>query len=293
MGATVILAATACANPESADERLEASTELVASASVDEDIAQMLPDDRRDAGGISVSINPDVEPVKFVDEQGEIAGMNPDLLRAAANVLDTEIHFERGTFDAMVPGLESKRFDVIGSVADFEERRDNIDFINYMQNGTAIITGADYELDELRPADFCGMSIGYARGTSQQGSLESIVSDCEEAGEEPPSINGYQDGAAGILSVSSGEADAFWGDLPAMEYNVAIDPESFKIIYTEHGSILGIGIHKDNQELTQALQAAIQQLVEDGIYEDLLDTWALENVGMPDIPLNSGGSLED
>src|SRR5699024_697127 len=155
----------------------------------------------------------------------------------AANLLGTEVQFERGTFDAMVPGLESNRFDVIASVADFEERRANIDFINYMENGTAIIASEDYETDELQQEDFCGMSIGYARNTSQQDSLESIVKDCEENGNAPLSINGYQDGAAGILSVSSGEADAFWGDLPAMEYNVSTNPESFKIIYEEKGSI--------------------------------------------------------
>ncbi|MHC6229195.1 transporter substrate-binding domain-containing protein [Arthrobacter sp. MMS24-T111] len=109
-------------------------------------------------------------------------GPEPQLLRAAAKVLGTEAQFQEGTFDAMVPGLEAKRYDAIASVADFVERQTRIDFIDYLKNGTAIIASKNFDKDQVTPEQFCGMSIGYARGTSQQGNLEKYAQTCAEKG---------------------------------------------------------------------------------------------------------------
>ncbi|MCJ1702096.1 ABC transporter substrate-binding protein [Rathayibacter festucae] len=284
----LLIGLTACANPTTDDGGQQSdAADIVASVEKDDSIAEMLPEKYTEAGGFTVSINTDVEPIKFKDSDGEIAGLNPDLLRAAARVLGTKAQFEEGSFDALVPGLEANRFDVIASVADFVERQGKIDFIDYLKNGTAILTATDFEQDEITRDDLCGMSVGYARGTSQQGSLETIAAECAAKGAAELSINGYNDTGAGILSVKSGEADAFWGDLPQMAYNVKKDPDLFKIVYKEQVSILGIGINKDNPELRDALQAALLKLVEDGTYDELLEKWGLEDSALPDMDINS------
>lgn len=289
--AALVLGMAGCANPEIASEGQQSeAADLVASVEKNDEIAAMLPEEFQ--SGFSISINTDVEPIKFIDSDGNIAGLNPDLLRAAARVLGTEAEFEEGTFDGLMPGLEAKRFDVIASVADFVERQTYIDFIDYMRNGTAIITAADFEGDTLSREDFCGLSIGYARGSSQQASLEAIAAECAASGAAELSINGYNDTGAGILSVTSGEADAFWGDYPQMAYNVKKTPDTFKIVYEEQKSILGIGIHKDNPELRDALQAALLHLVEDGTYAELMDKWGLGDSALPEMDINSDISME-
>ncbi|TGD08613.1 ABC transporter substrate-binding protein [Brevibacterium sp. S111] len=289
----LLLGVSACDNPEpeGGSDQTDSSS-IVESVEKDESIAAKLPKKYQEQGGFTVSINPDVEPVKFTDSDGEIAGMNPDLLRAAGRVLDAEVRFQKGTFDGMVPGLEAKRFDAISSVADFVERQDNIDFIDYLKNGTAIITAADFQDDSLELKDLCGLSVGYARGTSQQGSLEEASKACVDNGDPEISMNGYGDSGAGILAVESSAADAFWGDLPQMSYNVQQSPDAFKIVYDERVSILGIGIHKDNTEFRDALHAALLKLVEDGTYDKLLASWGLEDAAHPEMNINSDLSLE-
>lgn len=284
--AALVMAMAGCANPEVETENQQSeAADIVASVEKNDEIAAMLPEEFAD--GFSVSINADVEPIKFIDSDGNIAGLNPDLLRAAGRVLDTDVEFEEGTFDALIPGLEAKRFDVIASVADFVERQTSIDFIDYLRNGTAILTSVDFDGDELTREDLCGMSIGYTRGTSQQASLEKIAAECADAGAPELKINGYNDSGAGILSVQSGAADAFWGDLPQMAYNVKKTPDTFKIVYKEQVSILGIGVHKDNTGLRDALQAAMKQLVADGTYDKLLEKWGLEDAALPEMDINS------
>lgn len=287
-----LLAVSACANPTVDDGGQQAgSADIVASVQKDDTIAGMLPEETKKNGRIVVSINADVEPVKFIDSDGKISGLNPDLLRAAGKVLGTEIDLQEGTFDGMVPGLEAKRYDAIASIADFVERQTKIDFIDYLKNGTAVMADKSLKQDSLTPERFCGLRIGYARGTSQQGNLEKTAMQCETTSAAKLEINGYQDTGAGILSVKSGAADAFWGDLPQMLYNVKKEPELFKIVYTEQKSVLGIGINKDNPQLRDALQAALLKLVKDGVYEDLLAKWGLQDFGIPEMPINSKNKL--
>lgn len=287
-----LLAVSGCANPGEDDGGQQAeSKDIVAAVATEQTIAAMLPEDIKKKGRFTASINPDVAPVKFVDGEGNVTGLNPELLRAAANVLGIEVDFEQGTFDALVPGLEAKRYDVIASVGDYVERQTKIDFIDYLENGTAILASKDLAKDQLTADQLCGLSVGYTRGTSQQGNLEKAAVQCTAKGEPALQVNAYQDSGAGILSVKSGEADAFWGDLPPMQYNVKTNPELFKVVYSEKKSVVGIGIHKENPALRDALRAALLKLVEDGVYEKLLDKWGMQDFGIPDMNVNSKNKL--
>src|SRR5699024_2626066 len=83
---------SSCANPEAEGVGGETSE---AAMDVEErtfepvsDIAEMVPEEYREQGSFTVSTNPDVPPIKFVDNEGEITGLNTDLLRAAGDVMD-------------------------------------------------------------------------------------------------------------------------------------------------------------------------------------------------------------
>lgn len=292
--AMLLLQLAACANPSEGEESQQAagSKDVVAAVAKDDAIAAKLPAYIRQKGGFTASINPDVAPIKFVDNNGVITGLNPELLRAAAKVLGTEVTFQRGSFDAMVPGLESKRFDAIASVGDYVERQKRIDFIDYLQTGTAILASTKLEGSELSTEQLCGLSIGYARGTSQQGPLEAANRNCQAAGKPAIKVVPYQDGGAGVLSVKSGQADAYWGDGPAMRFNVKEHPDLYKIVLTEKSGVYGIGIHKDHPDFRDALREALLKLVADGVYDALLKQWAQDGYGVPDMNVNSKNKLK-
>ncbi|MGH3359893.1 MAG: transporter substrate-binding domain-containing protein, partial [Nocardioidaceae bacterium] len=181
--AATVLGVSGCANPTDAGEaQQQGSTDIIDSVKKDDRIAAMLPEDIRDSGHITVSINPDVEPVKFLDADGNIVGLNPDLLRAAGTVLGVEIDFQEGTFDSMVPGLASKRYDLIASIGDYVERQKQIDFIDYLKSGTGLLASTSVETEIESPKDLCGLAVGYTRGTSQQELVESAAKACDGAG---------------------------------------------------------------------------------------------------------------
>lgn len=292
-----LLTTSACANPGAGETPASGAAPEPGSKSIVQEavpeIVAMLPEEYKESGSFTVAVNPDVPPVKFVDDAGRITGFAPELLRAAAQVMGLEANMQKGSFDSMVPGLESKRFDVIGSISDFEERRAEIDFIDYMYAGTGILTSTEFEKDSAVPEDLCGSSIAFVVGTQQQGLLESASKKCEEAGEPPITGVGYADAAASVLAVKSGQDDGAWIDAPAVLYNVKQAPDMLKTVYLDKESMLyGIGINKDNPEFRDALRAAVLELVDNGAYEELISEAGLGDLALPEIPLNQGGSVE-
>lgn len=284
---------SACANPTQSGSEVNSNdvgpaVENVAS----EDIAAMVPEELRDRGSFTVAINPDIAPVKFLDDTGEVAGLNPELLEAAGVLMDLDVEFQNTTFDALVPGLEAERFDVIASIGDFEERQEKIDFINYLTTGSALIVNVDYEGDELSSEDMCGMGLSHVRGTYQQGQIEDLSAECTAAGDEAVESTGYGDANAALLSVKSGQAEGFWGDLQQLTYNEKTSPELYKVVAEDGSGPYGIGVNKDDAELRDALQTALHELVENGTYEQILDKWGQNDYGMPEMPLNTGPSME-
>lgn len=302
MSISLALGLASCANPStgsSDSQQTDPESETVSasgakSAEVEaleiepnSEVADLVPEDYRERGSFTVGINPGVAPLKYV-EDGVDVGLVPDLLFSAADVMDLEMEVHRGTFDAMIPGLEADRFHVIGSLNDLKERQETIDFIDYLETGTAILTAADSDLDDITREDMCGMTIGYVRGNTQQSMITETSEACETAGEEPINGVGYGDSAAAMLAIRSGQEDAFWGDIQAMEYNAQESPEYYKIVFEELGGPYGIALRKEDAEFRDALRAALLHLEEEGIYDQLLERWGQSELGMPEFPLNTG-----
>lgn len=284
---------TSCTNPQTGGTDVKPSNVGKAIAvSKDDKIAAMVPAEIRQRGSFTAAINPDVAPVKFVDSNGNINGLNPDLLRDAAKVMGLKINLQKGTFDAMVPGLEAKRYDVVASIGDYKERQTHIDFIDYLVTGTAVLTSTSFPKDKITPAGLCGLDVGYVRGTAQQGLIAKASKQCLKNQKKKITGTAYGDGGAALLSVKSGQADAFWGDSPAMLYNAKTTPKLYKVVYEENSGCYGIGINKDDAAFTKALRAALLKLSHDGVYDQLLKKWGQVGYGMPKLPLNSGPSLD-
>ncbi|SDL35147.1 ABC transporter substrate-binding protein [Microbacterium azadirachtae] len=286
--ATLMAGLTGCANPtDAAGTPSPQNTDLVASVTRDAKIAAMLPSDIKERGTITVSINTDVAPLKFLDANGNVTGLNPELLQTAGKVLGVNVQFHTMSFDALMPSLEAKQSDIVGSVSDFVERQKTTDFIDYLESGSALLASTALKQNALTLNDLCGLKVAYVRGSSQQATMEKADRQCAADGKTAIAISTYPDLGAGVLAVKSGAEDAFLSDLSAMSYKAKTDPKSFKIVYTEKKTILGIGIRKDDPVLRDALRAALLKLVDDGVYASLLDRWGQQDFGNPSMNINT------
>src|ERR1700736_3844901 len=76
-----------------------------------------------EAGKWQMSINPTLPPQQFVDDKGELQGLNVELAREIARRICIEPVFLRMDFPPMIPALRSGRFDTINTGLFWTEER--------------------------------------------------------------------------------------------------------------------------------------------------------------------------
>lgn len=138
--------------------------------------------------------------------------------------------------------------------------------------------------------DLCGTRLGYVKGTQQQGLVKAASDECAAAGKPAMVDSGYKDAAASILAVKSGQADGAWIDSPAVLFNATQDPTAFKAIYTAPKPILyGMAFSKSDEQFQKAFKAALLKVVSSGEYDKLLSGYGLQDLALPELPINGGG----
>ncbi|MFE1953127.1 transporter substrate-binding domain-containing protein, partial [Streptomyces sp. NPDC059524] len=75
-------------------------------------LADKLPKEIRDKGVVRVGSDLAYAPVEFKDKSGGVIGIDPDIAAAMGKQLGVKFEFENGTFDTLVTGLRSNRYDI-------------------------------------------------------------------------------------------------------------------------------------------------------------------------------------
>src|SRR6185295_20316471 len=83
-------------------------------------------------------------PNEFIDSDGKtVVGMDPDLAKAIGAVLHRKVKVVNATFDSIIPGLASGKYDLgMSSFTDTKEREKVVDFVTYFSAGTAFYVKA-------------------------------------------------------------------------------------------------------------------------------------------------------
>ena len=77
-------------------------------------------------GKLQLAINPTLPPQQFVDERGELQGLNVELGRELGRRICVPTEFVRMDFPAMVPALRGARFDGIDTGMFWTEERSRL-----------------------------------------------------------------------------------------------------------------------------------------------------------------------
>jgi len=253
-------------------------------------LAAMVPKIYRERGTLVAGVNPDVKPIKFVDDDGNFAGFTPDLLSAAAKVLNLKVELTQTSFDALIPGLSSGRLDVLLSLADFDSRHKVVTFIDYLDMGDTLIVSPKSTVAVHSYSDLCGLQVALPRGSATVPKSTEISKECVKSGKKPLSVATYPDSNMTLLSLSTGASQVAWVDSPVGNYNASQFPEKYKVAFYAALAPYGIGFGTDQngKQLAAVMQLALQKLNEDGVYGALLKKWGLDTKdGRPLFPINS------
>ncbi|MFN2539153.1 MAG: ABC transporter substrate-binding protein [Mycobacteriales bacterium] len=252
-------------------------------------LASLLPADIKAKGKLIVGSDVSYPPVEFTDTDGKTAiGIDPDLAKAIGDQLGITLEFVNGTFDGLIPQLTtSKRIDIIMSaMSDNKKRQATVDFVDYFSAGTSIIVKKDNPSKINGLDDFCGKTIAIQRGTTQDDVAEAQKTKC---GANKLNILKFDTDPEALLQVKSGRAVADMNDFPVAAYTAQKQPSDFEVVGEQlEAGPYGIGVRKSDTALRDAIQKAVQAIIDDGSYAKILEKWQVTQGALKTATVNAG-----
>ena len=255
-------------------------------------LAAELPEAIRKAGVLRVGSDIAYAPVEFFDTDGKTAiGIDPDLGKALGAQLGVDLVFQNGTFDGLITSLRSKRIDlVMSALSDTAERQKLIDFVDYFTAGTSILVKKGNPEGITSLDDFCGRTIALQRGTTQEDVAKAQVTKCQQAG-KPLKVLAFDRDTEALLQVKQGRAVADMNDFPVAAYNAktAGGGNDFEVVGEQiEAGPYGIGVRKEDTQLRDALQKALQAIIDNGAYAKVLEKWNVAQGAVKTATVNGG-----
>src|SRR4030088_2275098 len=119
-----------------------------------------------EAGKWQMSINPTLPPQQFVDDKGELQGLNVELAKEIAKRICLEPVFLRMDFPPMIPGLRGGRFDTINTGLFWtDERSKMLYLVPYAQQAISVHTDPKSDLKLEKFEDLAGRPVGVEAAT--------------------------------------------------------------------------------------------------------------------------------
>lgn len=284
-GVIAVLALTACspdapgegdtgAPPASETDR----THDVSGVEKVDEIAALLPQEIQDKGTLTIGAAIDYAPAEFRAEDLETAiGYDVDLGKALGRVLGVETEVAAAEFSSLLPGIGSLYDIGISSFTITAERTASYNMISY------VMVGSSYAVQAGNPQDFdpdavCGQTIGVQNGTWQQEELAMFSEDCEAAGEEAVDVLAYGSQSDVTTNLIGGKVVAFYADSTVADYAAALTGDQVEIVGgMRDAAPQGIVVAQDDADLTEAIRAAMQHLMDDGTWQAIMESWGTED----------------
>lgn len=273
-----VVGLTACgsSNDDAAPGSQGNAAVTVPVATKDATAAGQVPANLRSKGTLKVAADPSYAPNEFLGSDGRtIIGLDADLAKALGEKLGIKLELQKASFDGIIAGLASKKYDLsMSSITDNAEREKKVDFVTYLSAGTSFFTSSAKPTEVTGLASLCGKSVAVERGTTQQADGEAQAKKC---GSSKLDLQTLPDQSGANLAVRSGRADVSMADSPVADYQVKQSKGALKLVGTPYGTApYGIAIPKGTGTFPTALQTAMKGLIKDGVYQKILDKWGLE-----------------
>ena len=228
--------------------------------------------------GVKAAVFNDWAPDEFQDADGQLKGWSVDIAKEMEERLGVPFTFEGTSFDAIIPGLQSKRFDAgFSSFGTTAERLKTLDFVSQRKIGTSFAYPADSKLDIKTAADACGLTVAVLNGSWDLGLLEKLNDN--ECKDNPVTMQTHGTQAQAELAVRSQRAQATVAGSVKLAYMAKQtgDLKVSELVLSPVNSCIGV---RKGDPLGQVMTDAIQSMIDDGTYEKIMAKWGLNDSGM-------------
>ena len=217
-----------------------------------------------EGGVLRMATNATFPPYEYY-EGDEVVGIDPEIAAAIAEKLGMTLEINDMDFDPAIAAAQTGQADIVmEGLTVTDDRKEKINFTDSYATGVqVVIVPEDSDIQSVD--DLEGKLIGVQQGTT--GDLYCS----DDYGEE--NVQKFTSGPVAVEALKNGQIDCVVIDNePAKSY--VAQNEGLKILDTEYVTEeYAIGISKDNPELLEQINAALQELKDDGTIQSIIDKY--------------------
>ncbi|TCT36282.1 amino acid ABC transporter substrate-binding protein (PAAT family) [Martelella mediterranea] len=227
-------------------------------------------------GKLVMSTNPTLPPLQYVDSKGDLKGMRITLGNEIAKRLCLEPEYVRIEFSAMIPGLQSGRWDLINTGIFYaEERAELMQMIPYENQAISISVAPDNHKEFKTKEDLDGMTIGVEIGGFEESKTRVLDEKLKDEGLDGLDIRTFDNFAMAYQALRAGQLEGVVSiDAVAEEYdkrgdfNVAISG-----LYPA-----SVAVAMKSPALADAVAKTLDEMKADGSLSALFEEYGLPMV---------------
>lgn len=232
------------------------------------------PEVSKNEGKLVIGMDDTFAPMGFRDEKNELAGFDVDLAKAIGEKLQVEIIFQPIDWSMKESELNAGNIDCIwNGYSITEKRQEMVDFTTpYLKNRQVIITLADTEINSKSDLESKVVSVQKESSALEAVTNESGIKDTLKE------LITFDTNIDCFMDLEAKRSDAIVCDEVLARYVIKQrGAEKYKILEEDFGEEeYGIGLRKDDDELLGKINKALEECMDDGTYDEIINRWFAE-----------------
>lgn len=228
-------------------------------------------DNKTDEKTLVVGIDPEYPPYSCIGEDGEYTGFDIEVAQAACDLLGWKMKVFPVNWDNKLTQLDAMECDCIWSgmtILDSMKEAGYVISDPYYDNTQVLLVKEDSSIKSS--ADLKGKTVAVQLGTSGESLLNGDLADLKATFGDLVTCNSF---VSAFTELGGGSVDAVFVDYPVAAAYVAKN-EGFRIVNENLGAEqYGIAFRSGDQELCDQIEAAVEQLVDNGTYQKIAEKY--------------------
>ena len=277
LAAAAALALTGCVNDDSA----------VKDGGGDNASSVVTYEEIKESGVLVIGTDAEYPPNEYKDADGNPTGWGVELANAVAAEMGLEPEWQIMPFEGILPRIEEGAINMgSSSFTDNAERQKTVDFVNFLDAGSMWAAPVGSTVD---PDDACGLTIAVQADTVQHtDELPAKSKACEDAGKPAIEILPFGGQPEATTAVIQGQAAAFSADFPVTVDAVNNTDGALELVGEMFDAApYGFAVQKGSG-MAEAVQEALQALIDDGTYLEILTKAGFEAGAITEATINAG-----
>lgn len=300
LGAAMLVTGAACGTSDADDASSQSGAKSgemtgydVSGVKKDDAIAKLVPDYVTKDGKLTIGMDTSYAPAEFLASDGKTpVGFDVDIAKALAGVFGLEADPETANFNSIIPSVGSKYDIGISSFTVTKERLEAVDFVSHFDAGSAwaVKKGNPQKVDT---SNLCGKKVAVQTATMQETAANKMAKQCKADGKPTLDVISSKLQTDVTTNVATGKADVFYADSPVAGYAIAQTNGELEMLGKAEGiAPEGIVVKKGDKQMDEALQKALQKLIDDGTYMKILKYWGVQDGAISKPEINTPGTDE-